>query len=277
MPPPPICLFSRLNHFSYGSHSEPLIILFALFWTFSSLLYPFFQTRGQNNAHYLRCGWTMAVESDEVIFVLISIPFLIIPNIRFAFFLVASEPWADVFIQGSLLSSNSQLRAYHFIMNLGLFFPTCIALCLYTLNFICHFIAQSLSLIRTFCNSSPFTIPLLKTNRKPVAPFSQERLAGSEQCRETHLCAKSSGWAAVTLPSGQTGHSQGAWARACRQTRRLPSALPQMRCSLCLNRAWKHGSMSMGRSKAGLACTAAHVAWELDWLWYSHTSANVSS
>jgi len=33
----------------------------------------------------------MAAESDEVTFVLLSIPFLIIPNIQFAFFLVASE------------------------------------------------------------------------------------------------------------------------------------------------------------------------------------------
>lgn len=133
--------------------------------------------RGQNNTHYLRCGWTMAVESDEVIFGLLSIPFLIIPNIRFAFFLVASEPWADVFIQGSLLNGNSQLRAHHFIMNLGLFFPTCIALCLYTRNFICHFIAQSLSLIRTFCNSSPFTIPTVKNQQEACGSFSSGKVS----------------------------------------------------------------------------------------------------
>lgn len=133
--------------------------------------------RGQNYTHYLRCGWTMAVESDEVIFGLLSIPFLIIPNIRFAFFLVASEPWADVFIQGSLLSGNSQLRAHHFIMNLGLFFPTCIALCLYTRNFICHFIAQSLSLIRTFCNSSPFTIPTVKNQQEACGSFSSGKVS----------------------------------------------------------------------------------------------------
>lgn len=41
----------------------------------------------------------MAVESDGVIFGLPSIPFLIIPNIWYAFFLVA---WPDVFVQGSL-------------------------------------------------------------------------------------------------------------------------------------------------------------------------------
>lgn len=66
----------------------------------------------------------MALESDEIILVLLSIPFLTIPNIQFPFFyLVASEPQTDVFIQGSLLSRNSQLRAHHFKINLGAVFP----------------------------------------------------------------------------------------------------------------------------------------------------------
>lgn len=114
-------------------------------------------------------------------------------------------------------------------------------LCLYTLNFICHFIAQSLSPIRTFCNSSPFTTPLLKTNGEPVAPFSQERFAGSEPRRETHPCAKPPGRTAVTLFSGQTEHFQRGWARARRHWGRLPSTPPQKLCSLRPTRAWKHG------------------------------------
>lgn len=81
--------------------------------------------RWQINIQYLRCGWPIAIESDEIGIFLLSIPFWTIPNIQFTFFffLVASEPWTDVFIQDSLHSHNSQLKAHHFIMNLGAVSP----------------------------------------------------------------------------------------------------------------------------------------------------------
>lgn len=148
-------------------------------------------------------------------FVLLSIPFLIIPNIQFTFFwfffLVASEPWTDVFIQDSLLSRNTQLRAHHFYNeSRGCFSPHSTTFCLYTLNFICHFISQSLSLIRTFCNSSPFTTPLLKANRKPVA---QQGLAGTGQCRETHPWANLAGSDFPQDKFGTLGDAQSLHAR----------------------------------------------------------------
>lgn len=124
-------------------------------------------------------------------------------------------------------------------MNLGRFPPHPMHLCLYTLNFICHFIAQSLSPIRTLCSSSPFTIPTVKNQQEARGSFFSGEVSRIWAMQRDSSLRKVVWMSCCYTFSGQTEHW--GWARAGRHSRRLPSTPPQKHCSLHPTRAWKHG------------------------------------
>ena len=99
-------------------------------------------------------------EGRMILAVLFSIPFLIMPNMEFAFFTAAAH-WVDIFIELSatipkslfclVTASSDPIGLY---LKLGFFAPTCIILHLLTLNCICHLDAHSPSSERLFWSSS---------------------------------------------------------------------------------------------------------------------------
>lgn len=85
-----------------------------------------------------------------------SVPLLIISTIWFTF-LHIGERWVDVFreifirTQRSLLWVQNQLIVHHCICN---FFPMCTTFHLTMSHFICRFLIQALSLVKSFYSSS---------------------------------------------------------------------------------------------------------------------------
>lgn len=67
-----------------------------------------------------------------------------------------SKPWTDIFIQHSLLSVKSAQSPLNYDEGRIVFHPP-MHYFIFVLNLICHFIVDSPSLMKTFCNGSPFT------------------------------------------------------------------------------------------------------------------------
>lgn len=113
--------------------------------------------------------------------VLLSPPFLIIPCFVFAF-LIATESWADICIELSIITWGfwsqveiASLEPIILYVKLGLSFPTRITLHLSTSDFICDFITLSFSATRVFLWL--FTVsPLPQTPLISPANFSSPYL-----------------------------------------------------------------------------------------------------
>lgn len=154
-------LFSNLkkselfNLFVWGSHSR-LTVTCSLCTFFPSFTISFSRWEGQNSAQYLISGFTAEFCRSTVVFSLwFSITFLL-PNILFVFNNYWALSWhlrktMSCDPKVSSLNGTSELGTCQYVCIVKVVFPKYIALHLSTLNFICHFITQSLSIVRLFC------------------------------------------------------------------------------------------------------------------------------
>lgn len=83
---------------------------------------------------------------------------------------MVSEPWTDVFIQHSLLSVKSAQSPSSYDEG-RIVFPPPTHYFMFVLDLISHFIAESLSLMKTFCNGSPFTSLTITTQQETCGSF----------------------------------------------------------------------------------------------------------
>lgn len=124
---------------------------FSSFFTIS-----FSRWEGQNCAQYLMSGFTAEFCRSTVMFsVRFSITFLL-PNIPFVFNNYWTLSWhlqKTISCDPKVLSlhGNSKLGTCQYVCVVRVVFPKYITLHLSTLNFICCFITQPLSIARLFC------------------------------------------------------------------------------------------------------------------------------
>lgn len=155
-----------LIFFLHGTHLQTQIILVnfscMFFWQNMSS----FRCCNENCKKYSKYVWTTDILWYNDFSVLYPLPFLKSLDFIFAF-LTIHEQWDKLAngyphcLSGTLLCDNLQFRGHHCECIVRIEFFSCILLCFYILNLICHFLTPSLRSVLFFSNHAQFALVLV--------------------------------------------------------------------------------------------------------------------